>query len=194
MPKDSRTILAVVALTFSVAQSQALQISGSIQLAPTKTISVTPNLWSGVANVTVDFQAGPNAIVTDATATTGDFSVILAAPPYDVTFLDFTTGGAAVPNLWSIAGGPSFDLTTAWNLSTGNLFLTVYGIGVLHAPGYDDTIAYFTLQADRTDPTAQTKFYFSASNSTVPTPDGGATAMLCGLGLIVLGAVARRNA
>ena len=97
------------ALAFTVSQVSAAQINGSVQFGATKTIKTTPKLFNGVAAVTVDFKLGPNAIVGDSSAVTGDFISILGSPAYDVTFLDFTTGGAAVPSLWSIIGGPSFE-------------------------------------------------------------------------------------
>jgi hypothetical protein len=194
MLKAMSLLPAVVALTMSVTGNQASTINGSVNFAPTKTIKATPNLWANVPAVAVDFKAGPNAIINDSGALTGDFLAILPTPeitPYDVTFLDFTTGGAAVPNVWSIAGGPSFDLTSSVNLSTDNLFLTISGTGILHAPGYDDTEGTFTLQANRTSATGQVEFYFSASTTT--TPDGGATAGLLGLGLLCVGTIARRK-
>jgi hypothetical protein len=197
MTRYLSTAVAAGALAFGVAHSSAVGISGSVAFAPTKTISVTPNLWSGVAAVTVDFKPGPNALVGDSSATTGDFLAILAAPPYAVTFLDFTTGGAAVPGFWSIGAIASFDLATSANISTDNLFLNITGTGTLHAAGYDDTPGYFNLQANRTDPTKQIEFYFTASTTTTPpvqTPDGGATAVLLGLALLSVGAITRRNA
>jgi hypothetical protein len=192
-----KAILPTVVALVGVAHSQATPINGSVAFAPTKTIKATPNLWSGVAAVTIDFKGGPNALVHDADAVKGDFATILPNPdvtPYNVTFLDFTTGGPAVPGLWSIPGGPSFDLTSASNLSIDNFFLTISGTGVLHAAGYDDTTGTFTLQANRTNPTGQVEFYFSASTTTVGTPDGGATALLLGIGLVSVGAIARRKA
>jgi hypothetical protein len=201
MTKYITTAVAAGAFAFGVAQSQAAAIDGSIGFAPTKVVSTTPNDWTTIP-LTVNFKPGPNAIINDAGALTGDFSTMLPnadTTPYSVTFKTFTTDTVGtVPALWAVVGGGpaiSFDLTSSSNFSADNNFLSIAGTGVIHAPGFDDTTGFFTLQANRTDPANQIEFFFTASTTTHPptVPDGGATAMLLGLGAIGVGALARRK-
>jgi hypothetical protein len=99
------------------------------------------------------------------------------------------TVGTDIPNFWSV-GGFSFELKNSANISTTESFLNITGDGIISGPaGFDATPGTFSLTATRTGDNIIT-FGFLADTTAVP--DGGATAMLIGAGLLGLGALRRK--
>jgi hypothetical protein len=127
----------------------------------------------------------PHAIVIDAD---GSFSALSFGD--EVTFANnWSFASGPVDDFWQV-GDFSFDLTNSWISSFSATSIGVTGIGILNAPGYDATPGTwsFTTQAPGN---AGGMFSFSASGSAVP--DGGATALLLGVGLVGMSFVARRR-
>jgi hypothetical protein len=192
MTKQITTALAAGALLLGASHASAAQIDGTINFGSTAPIKL--NAATFPAATAVDFQspAGvPNAVVIPGS--TGDFSLLVGQT---AVFQDFTIG-ASVGSEWalSLIPGFSFDLATSANLSANNIFLNIVGTGVVHAPGFENTPGTFTLTASRSGGDSQVNFSFAASTTAVPrsTPDGGATALLLGAGLLGMGAIARRK-
>ena len=196
MTKYLKAAAAVGALAFAVTQASAAQISGDIIFAGT---TVTVDNTSFPLVTTLDFPAGANATVVIATDGFAPYSGSVAE------FSDFTIGASSGP-LWSIplVGAPAiqfkFDGGGSINVSpASNVALIITGTGTISGIGITDTPGSFTITAPRaagSDPN-QLQFSFNAFTHASPTPtttpDGGATAMLLGIGALGVGMIARRK-
>ena len=185
-----KSAVTVGALAFSLSQASATSITGTINLATTKDITVNSTDFTTVTFVdfapnSSDISLGANAIVTSGT---GSFTGLGGTT---ALFSDFTVGGPAVTPLWQLGvPGWSFDLLSSANTSLDNNTLRVQGTGTLHGPGLSDTPGVFIFSANRSGGGSQISFSFSGSTTAVP--DGGATVILLGTGLVGIGLIRRR--
>jgi hypothetical protein len=187
---NTTSVIALGAVSLGLFDVSATQLSGTINFGSTSPIQLNAPTFPAVT--AVDFQSPPgvpNAVVIPGS--TGSFTPLVGQL---AMFQDFTIG-SSTPNEWILTTAPgyTFDLTTSGNFSANNMFLNIFGTGVVHAPGYENTPGTFTLTASRSGGNGQVNFSFAASTSANPTPDGGATALLLGAGLVGIGAVARRK-
>ena len=197
MTKYLTTTIAAGVIAFGATQSFAAgQLSGTINFGSTSPIQLNAATFPAVT--AVDFQnvAGtPNAVVLPGSD--GDFALLVGQT---AEFLDFAIGAAGTLNEWhlSLLPGFNFDLANSANISGNNVFLNITGTGTVHAPTFDDTPGVFTLTASRSGGADQVSFSFAASTTGNPiptrTPDGGATALLLGAGLLGISAISRRKA
>jgi len=190
---NMKHLAAVIAGAAVMTQVQAVQINGTIDFSsiPGKEAS----LIGGANFLTatgLDFPAGVNADVDGAT---GDF-----APELNLTATlnDINPFGAAVNPVWTTADGRfTFNLNAGASIFRGAHFLTVDGVGTAHDTTgvLDDTPGTFTLTTQGKPEAGITKFSWSATSDTNPStvPDGGATAILLGAGLLGLGACSMRK-
>jgi len=190
-----KTVLAMVlGAAAMVNQAGAVQINGTIDFSsiPGKEASLV-----GGANFLtatgLDFPVGVNADVDGATV---DFSGELNLT---ATLNDINPFGAAVNPVWATADGRfTFNLAPGAAIFRGAHFLTVDGVGTAHDTTgvLDDTPGTFTLTTQGKPEAGITKFSWSATSDTNPNrtvPDGGATAILLGAGLLGLGACSMRK-
>ena len=119
----------------------------------------------------------------------GTFSSVSTGTAASFSAFTFSPTPVSVPSLWSFSSGGinySFDLTSFTLNSQNSSFLDLEGTGILHASGYADTQATFSI----TDTGAGTaNVTFGASFTAVPEP---AAVSLLGLAGVVAVAVRRR--
>ncbi len=195
MNKYLSTAVAAGALAFGVSQASATAINGTINFGAFGSIALVGGTTFPSATG-ISFSPGAplvNAIVTPGS--TGDFVAVSVLTP--ASFRDITFGGSSTPE-WTLGTGQfSFDLMTSVNSSVNDTFLNVSGTGTIHSTiaGLDDTQGFFSLTASRSAAN-QVTFSFQSTTSTTPPPglpDGGATAMLLGVGVLGLGAMKRKS-
>jgi hypothetical protein len=175
--------IALIGALAAGSSAMAASITGTINFNAETGITLdTPGDFTTVDLIT--FQANPAASV--GSLSSGSFAAI--APGTSVTFQNIDVG-TAIPGLWSV-GGFTFDLATSANLSTTS-GLIISGTGTIKNAAFTDTPGTFSLTASASTP-GQTVFSFQATSSAVP--DGGATAMLLGAGLLGLGMIRRKVA
>jgi hypothetical protein len=168
--------------------------AGSSALANTITGTINFNSATGITLdtpenfMTVDFVNFFDNVnsATVGFGSSGDFSSLVGPPAASVAFKDIDVG-TSILSLWS-TGGFTFDLMNSANLSTAD-GLIIAGTGIIHNAAFEDTTGTFSLTASRSTP-GQVEFTFQATSSAVP--DGGATAMLLGVGMLGLGAIRRK--
>jgi hypothetical protein len=180
------TILAILAGgVLFCQQTQAVPITGAIEFFGSSTASGP----SGPPD-TIHFVDPWHSV-----AATGSYAVVLTGT--NTTFNDFTFIGDGVAAtligtdspLWTFTIGAttySFDLLalTDGHVDAGSMGFT--GSGIAHITGFDDTPVSFALQG------AGTGFNFTLSSSTtVGVPEGGTTAVMLALGLVLVGMVGR---
>jgi len=112
--------------------------------------------------------------------------------------ITFTNGGGLTsPNVpeWTFAVGLttySFDLLSLSEavFHNGNpSSITLMGDGVAHITGFEDTTANFALEATGNHLSFA---ILQPSDTAVPTPDGGSTLALLGIGLVAVQALRRK--
>jgi hypothetical protein len=128
------------------------------------------------------------------TSGTGDFSGL----PLMGTMKDFSfqVGSASAdfpyPEIlaWETIGGLTFDLLTVHVATQNSMFLNLYGTGMFHLAGFEDTPGTFTMSGNQAGKT----FSASASKGTVDVvPDAGSSLLLLGMGLVGLRAWRKRQ-
>jgi hypothetical protein len=179
--------------TASVAFAATL-LASSAFAAP---INGTIDIFVGIVPLNTPYLAtatgtGSSYFGLVSPTSSGDFA------PYAFSFVQynaFTWSPASTPitPLWSFWAG-SFDLLSL-NIDTHTATdLDLSGTGVLHLNGFDDTPGTWTYQITTTNTKhPQLAFLFQSSNTATPdVPENSMTGMLLGLGLIAIGAAARR--
>lgn len=129
---------------------------------------------------------GQNALVSYGT---GDYAALLGAA---ANYSNFQYQPLTPQVIWRIALTP----TTYFMLNSislvnemGTQGVSLYGTGTAYMAGHQATTGAWTLSSSRNAEDST----FNFSSSTTAIPDGGTTAMLVGLGMIGIGAVARRK-
>lgn len=120
-------------------------------------------------------------------STSGDFSSVANGTSVTISApWSFTSG--PISGFWTV-GGFTFDLSSSSVDSQSAHFVSVTGTGTISGNGFTTTPGdwLFTTQ----DKAANSVFSFSASSSA---PDGGATAMLLGIGFLGLAGLRRKLA
>jgi hypothetical protein len=132
-----------------------------------------------------------NNVQTQGTGT-GDYTGIPDNVPATYNPFTFTGPGTLSelnpPSLWTftyLGVNYSFDLISVAIGSRDASGIHLIGSGVAHIDGFDATEGSWDLAAGSAN-----QFHFSAGNDV---PDGGATAILMGVGLLGVGALRRKN-
>lgn len=171
-------IAAGVIAMAATATIQATPITGSISMNGGDTLNTadvtTASQITGWNNVQVQADSGTFASIAQ------NANVLMSAP---WTFNPST----GLANLWSV-GGFSFSVTsdvfTTYYLN-GIGWLSISGNGTISGNGYDTTPFIWNFSTSNPPTTGTQNFTFSAATATVP--DGGATVMLLGAALSVMG-------
>jgi hypothetical protein len=187
--------IAVVVGLLTCIEAGAVPINGSIAFGGTATATtgaattITPsNPWAALSG-TDDYAAVPFLTAT-----------MFSAISYTGTGVGATLVGGPVIPLWTFTlAGPvvySFDLLT---LTSGTTILgplssvALSGTGTAKIDGFDDTVGTWTLSGTGTG--GALTFAFSTTTATgTAVPDGGATIMLLGAGVLALGVMRRKIA
>jgi hypothetical protein len=190
--KTPKAIISLVACalfaTGAFSRIEATPISGSISFFGSATASGS----SGPGSTTIDF--GTN---WDFLTGTGIYSSILFLTP--ATFNDFSfTGdgltaalGGPVAPLWSLtySGNTySFDLLSLTDAHVDSTAMGFTGTGLLHATGYDNTVASFGLTGTGNNYI----FTLSFTTDTATVPEPGSAALVV-FGVIFCAAIAYRR-
>jgi len=169
-------------------QTHAVPITGSIQFSGSATASGP----SGGNPVTIHFVDPWQTV-----AGTGSYASVPPMTPTTYNDFTFTGDGTGVmllgPDMpiWTFTIGAttySFDLLALTNGHVQAGMMNFNGTGIAHITGLDDIPATFALEGAGND------FNFvlsSSTTSTNQTPDGGATAVMLGVGLVLVEFVRR---
>lgn len=174
-----KTLTLLGALATISASVMAGSITGSIGLNGSYTVD------TGNVDTATAFTSFTNVEVGTAT---GDFAGLSGTAVVQNTF-GFNPSTTPL-TLWSFSVGAttySFDLASLSIASQGDGFLNLKGTGTLFLTGETPTTASWKLTATQ----AGAAFEFG-DVQTAQVPDGGATAMLLGVGLLGLGALRRK--
>jgi len=182
----------------------AVSVAGALT-RPTHAIPITGSVDMGGTATLNNTQLG------SATAATSFTSVTVGGVPtgaYTGTFHDSVSwsgfswpSSATVAPLWTFVDAGtgwtySFTLKNVSVKSQDNTFLNLLGSGLLDITGtgspYDETSGAWSFTISNPDGGAHANFAFTFANSQTAVPDGGATAMLLGVGLLGLGAIRRK--
>lgn len=176
---------AVLALAFA-SVSNAASIEGSIGFNGTPVFNgATVATSTGISSYSFAFVAPGQQF--------GDYSAVPNFLP--VTFSAFNFSDASINPLWSFSsGGKNYSFVATSFTAAYDGFANVWtvgGLGTAKITGFDDTVGTFNFSAG-----AQGQSFTFLSNAAVPAnvPEGGATAALLGMSLVVVGLVARRRA
>src|SRR5438445_6697224 len=175
------SILALAALTAEA----AAPIQGSIQFIGGATLNGNLGSASSYLSYSGSTGSGNPQVQTDS----GTFSTVPAGTSVAFTPFTFSPTPASVPSLWSFSLGGvnySFDVSSFTLNSQNSGFLDLEGTGMLHAGGFADTPAIFSI----TDTGAGgPNVTFGASFTAVPEP----SALALGTLAVLLGLRLRRN-
>jgi hypothetical protein len=193
-------LIAGIAMTCFALTAQADPITGGVTFTGQVTLPVGTNI--GNATAFLSFNNPPLATVT---IRTGSYIVAGVGTNDPVAVNAFTFGGFAYPYtlvpplqpLWHSAGGLAegdimtiVSLFQTFNETSQIGSATINGTGMLHLVGFDPTMGSYVL--DVTQGGSTLGFTYSAFVPVPGTPDGGTTLLLLGMGLLGVGAVARR--
>jgi hypothetical protein len=195
--KTSKILLAILAATvLGLGAVQATQIDGTVGFTSAANASGGTFTPDGSGGGTVTFN---NPLHVNFG--TGDYATVPVGT--DATFAPITfdsaghlVGGGNIPE-WTFTVGStlySFDLLSLQSASfeSGNPnALAMMGQGTVHITGFDDTFATFAVQGTGK---GFTFTILQASNTAVPTPEGGSALALLGLGLIAVEGLRRKLA
>lgn len=185
--------ISVLAMALALTSAAfAVPVNGSIGFTGPYTAN-DPNLT--LATQISFANSGPTQITTDGTVS-GSFAGIAAGTPVTMfTPIVINQGGGPNPtgvtlpggSIWSV-GVFSLTLTSLVEQFNTAQTLVLYGVGTLsNGNPADNSIGDWVATFSRSG----SSFTFAATSSSVP--DGGSTALLLGLGLLGLGALARRS-
>jgi hypothetical protein len=181
--RSSKTILVFFALgllscALCVKQAQAVPITGAITFAGGVTLD-----QPSVNNATeVTSWVSPTVF-----SASGSFAAFVTTGD-SVTFTPlWFFNSPAIPAFWTVDGF-TFSETASFVVSQGGGFVNVVGTGTISGNGFGPTTAIWTFTAQ--DPSAGGVFSFSGSSQ--GTPDGGATVLLLGLGLVGIEGIRRK--
>jgi hypothetical protein len=188
MKNLTKTILGGLAIGFiSCAlfsqQAQAAQIKGDILFVGRVNFDQP---LGGATTVTTWFDVFDTPGMSTVLVSTDDFSGIL--PLTSVTMATPWVFNPSTPTLplWSV-GGFTFDLMSATVVMQDPDFLNVLGTGIIHGPGFDDTVGTFRFTVTGT---GATRLGFAALTQAVP--DGGAAVALLGIALMGIEGLRRK--
>ena len=182
-------LTALAAFAVGAQQAHAVSIQGTIDIGALGSHLII-NKTANTVDFVDDVVALPgNAIVANGE---GNFAGLIGTP---ATYQDFTYSPLTVVNpLWSLIGpSVSFDLLAITSIDETGAGLVLTGTGTVHAAGFDDTPGVWSFSADTTASIASTaRFTFSSQSAAVATPDGGATAMMLGVGVLGMAGLRRK--
>lgn len=170
---------------FMVVNAVAIPITGAISFSGTS-VQDNGNLLYATA------FTGLTNVVVSATGGVGDYSLALSGQ--SVTFKPFSFRGDFSPvitPLWTFNIAQktySFDATGLAIIGDSPETITMYGPGIAHITGYDDTPGTWYFSANNAGGTAS----FSASTEVKAVPEPG-TMLLLGMGLVGIGTLGRRK-
>jgi hypothetical protein len=190
--KMTKTLALIGALASGISAT-AIPITGSIDMSGSVLLD---NAFLGSADAALAF--GPSTVGGIPTgAYAGTFGDSVAWTPFG-----WDPSTAPVLPLWSFFDGGtgwtySFSLTSVSVAFQSNSFLNLLGSGVLDITGgdpFDPTPGdwSFTISNPGGGKHANFAFTFANSQTAAEVPDGGATAMLLGVGLVAIGALRRK--
>jgi hypothetical protein len=181
--RSSKTILVFFALgllscALCVQQAQAVPVTGAITFAGGVTLD-TPS-----ANTATEVTGWVNPTVQSVS---GSFAVFVTSGD-PVTFTPtWFFNSPAIPAFWTVDGF-TFDLIASSIDSQGGGFVNVSGTGFVSGWGLGPTQGTWSFTAQ--DPASGGVFSFSGASQA--TPDGGATVVLLGLGLVGIEGIRRK--
>lgn len=180
--KRFKLVLVLGIAVLATVMTNATSITGSIRFGGTSTVT------SSLSAVGVGYNdwgsPGTDPVVLGGTQT-GSYSGVSAGTSATWSPLSFSPPAASVTPLWDMFFGGrnyNFSATSLNVLWTDGTYANLEGTGIAHISGYDDTDGSWTATA-----TSQGCLTFSfdagpqAPGASVP--DGGATALLLGVGL-----------
>lgn len=184
-------LLAAGALVVGAQQLGAVPITGTVDMSGTVFLD---NTALGDADGATAFSN-----VTVGGIPTGSFTGT-AGQSVAWSGFDWNPSNTPILPLWTFTAGTltySFDLNSVSVVSQDNFFLNLVGQGELSITGvgspYEDTAGNWSFTISNPSGGAHANFAFTFANSQTAVPDGGATALLLGLGFLGLGAIARRK-
>ena len=164
-------------------------------------VPITGNIgFSGTADLNAHSVNTATAVVaggwgnTTVGSDSGSFAFIPTLTPVVMTSSQWNFVSGALPAFWSV-GGFTFDLASSSIFSQGGGFLNVLLAGTVSGNSYDPTA--FTGSFQVANPSANGDVTFTeriSFNSPVSVPDGGATVLLLGMGLVAMALLKRRMA
>jgi hypothetical protein len=181
MKSLSKTILAVLVTAVVTCglfcqHVQASQITGNITFAGTVTLNTKS---VNTATIVTGWHGLGAGDLPQVASHDGDFNGFVADGDGVTIAFPWSFNSGAVPNFWSVDGFV-FNLTSSSITTQGGGAVVVDGTGTISGNGFDLTSGtwHFTTQ----NPSASSRFSFSAASGTVP--DGGSGVALLGIALV----------
>jgi len=185
------TVLAVGALALGVQQANAAFINGAISISA----PVTPDNDDLTLATSIDIDEA-NASIVPGTSQ-GDFNSATAVMSFVSSIMINPTGGLPF-QVYVLDNGITLTLTSLTETANNASLITLDGNGVFSGGGFDDTFGDFDITVIKSVSPGGTFVTFNLATTSavegrpVVTPDGGASAMLLGLGILGLAALRRK--